>query len=203
MDQLRTRPTRFYILRHAETDKNILKKKNENKDKDKNKDIDLNNSSLLFDKNCKLNHNGKIQASIVADYFASIDHKICAIYSSPLIRAVETADIIFKHLNCDADFDVDDRLFGGKKNKSTEESMLINDTKDLINELIDEHTGYDILLITHNHIFNILCKLFVNKDNPCKFKVDNCSMSCIDFSNNKEPSIVFWNKKIKITYELI
>ena len=191
--------TKIYLLRHAETDKNILKKNEQSFSEEKN-------SSLLFDKNCMLNHNGKLQANIVGDYFASIEHNIVAIYSSPLLRAVETADIILKHMGKDIDFNIDDRLFSGKKNKNIDESNMINDIKDLLNEIIESYKGYDVLLITHNHIFNIICKLFISKGESCKIKVSNCSMSCIEFSSDDiktEPKVIFWNKKIKISYTLV
>ena len=203
--------TRLFIIRHAETDKNKCKQEHNRAkhnvyitDENKN-EIDL-SLSLFFEKNCKLNHNGKIQAEILADYFNSIQHKICAVYSSPLIRAIETADIIFKKIveKEYVDFIAEDRLFSGCKNKFTNKQSLIEEVKQLIQELVETYEGYDVILITHNHIFNIIHKLYslelhVLQD---KVKVDNCSMSCLEFTNGK-CNILYWSKKVKMTYVLV
>jgi broad specificity phosphatase PhoE len=221
--------TRLFIIRHAETDKNTVKLKGarkpykggstpeEDKDKLDSKSLSDLSSSLLFEKNCKLNYKGKIQAGILADYFGSIEHKISAIYTSPLIRAIETADAIFKRIagDDDIDFVTEERLFCGKNNKSAGESNLKDDVEQLIREIAETYVGYDVLLVTHNHIFNIVYKLFSNSVDTIdqakiagslgsseKIKVDNCSMSCIEFSKNK-CRISYWAKKVKVTYTLV
>ena len=208
--------TRLFIIRHAETDKNSFKlKKKSNKIVtqtaiDDDTEIDL-SSSLFFEKNCKLNRNGKIQSAILADYFDSIDHNICAIYTSPLIRAFETADVILRRIaeNYDVDFYADDRLFGrtnimsANKYKDNNEN-LINDVKQLFAEIIDMYKGDDVVLITHNHIFGIIYKLLVDSENTdkSKYKVDNCAMSCLEFTND-EFNVLYWGKKIKVTFALV
>ena len=201
---------RIYIIRHAETDKNIFKKNNITQ-------INSLDSSLIFDKNCKLNHTGKIKAGIVGDYFASMENNISIVYSSPLIRAVETADIILKRVGGDVDFSVDERLFCGKIDKLTGETNLLSDVQEFIENIVSIYMGYSVILVTHNHIFNIIRKLYMNdliptQEQDClsqlvspqqKYKVENCSMSCLQFADTvKIPQINFWAKHIKVSYSL-
>lgn len=204
--------TKLYILRHAETDKNIIKSQNitltshfKAANPTSSGMIDLGSSSLMYNKNCTLNHNGKEQAKIVGDYFKTMDHKITAIYSSPLIRAVETADIIIKRLSpgedVSIDFNIDDRLYCSKTNKMMCEADLLKDINELILEMISKYKGYDIVMVTHNHIFNVINKLYIQKPQE-KTKVSNCSLSCIEFTSSV-PKPLYWTKKIKINYELI
>jgi Fructose-2,6-bisphosphatase len=201
--------TRIYILRHAETDKNL--KKNSIKSKlcdleSKNNFVDVLFSSYIYDKDCPLNKCGKLQANIVGEYIEKEDEKIQAIYSSHLLRSIQTANIITKHLNKNKiiNFDIDKRLFGGEK-KLDNQNNLEQDIRKLFVEIINKHSGFSVLLVTHNHIINVINNLYFN-DN-LKNKVDNCSLSCIEFKNVKtgdsDYQVIFWNKKIKIKYELI
>lgn len=211
--------TKIFILRHAETDKNTLKKARSSRELHATTETDVvatpaseapdpMNSSLMFAKNCRLNNRGQIQANVIGDYFNSIDHRVSAIYSSPLLRAVETADILIKRLGTGSDisFDVDDRLFCGRRDKSTDVVDLASDLQELVTDLVSEHKGSDVILVTHNHIFNILHTLFVAKTDtgtdPRKYKVENCGISCLDFTDHGV-KVVYWGKRVKVTYDLV
>lgn len=206
--------TKLYLLRHAETDKNVLKKvkKSSSAESVSTNSLALSYSSLISDKNSTLNHRGKIQAGIVGDYFNTMDNKICAIISSPLIRTVETADIIIKRLKGDSnksdieksiEFEIDERLFCGKSYKLMSEANMLKDVSDLLNELIIKYNGFDVVMVTHNHILNIINKLYVKKTIG-KCKVGNCSISCLEFiGKENKPDVLFWAKTIKIKYELV
>ncbi len=67
---------KIYLVRHGETDWNK-------------------NGILIGQKDIPLNKNGKDQALLVAKKLAEIDFDVC--YSSPLIRAKETAEIICRN----------------------------------------------------------------------------------------------------------
>lgn len=224
--------TKLYIIRHGETYKNDLKNRRnstvinidgsnkiDKADKaDKNKS-DL-GSSLIVDKNCKLNQTGKIQSNIVGDYLNDAKIIISAVYSSPLLRAVETADIITKHLgNCSSDmeveFIVDDRLFSGKKDKVVSKEHLTYDILELLNEIVELYEGKNILIVTHNHIIDIIGNIINDTYNQANqnIKAENCSISCIELIHKYDEEneinkidtmkILSWCKKIKVSYELV
>lgn len=216
-----TLSTRLFLIRHAETDKNSFKLKKKTNRPEPEVDNDNDNDdlqtdlscSLFFEKNCKLNRTGKIQSAILADYFDSIDHNVCAIYSSPLIRAFETADVILRKIseNYDVDFYAEDRLFFGRTSRTIQsrnyrenEDKLIEDVKQLLNEILNLYNGDDVILITHNHIFGIIYKLFVDPENTdkSKYKVDNCAMSCLKFTND-QVEVLYWGKKVKMSFSLV
>jgi len=227
--------TKLYIIRHGETYKNDLKNRRNSSiinidgsnkvDKiDKVDKVDKNKSDLssllIVDKNCKLNQTGKIQSNIVGDYLSDAKIVISAVYSSPLLRAVETADIITKHLgNCTSDieveFIVDDRLFSGKKDKVISKEHLTHDILELLNEIVVQYEGKNILIVTHNHIIYIIGNIINETDGQMNqnSKAENCSISCVDlihkYDENMESNkidamkILYWCKKIKVSYELI
>lgn len=91
--------TKLFIVRYAETDKNNFKRRiiNQNQNfqssyKKKRKKgggnqggsfyFDLTSSLSFEKKNCRLNHNGGNPSKILADYFDIVENNICAVYSS-------------------------------------------------------------------------------------------------------------------------
>jgi broad specificity phosphatase PhoE len=88
----------IYVIRHGETDANV--------------------NNQVNDKNVitPLNKNGKIQASktgkyLKKEFMSGILKGSCIIYSSPSIRAVQTAEIISNELNINkSDIIIDDRI---------------------------------------------------------------------------------------------
>jgi broad specificity phosphatase PhoE len=203
--------TRIYLLRHGETEKNNSKAKKE----------------YISDKNSKLNKKGKIQSHIIGNYFGDASINFSAIYSSPLLRAIETSDIITKQLTqlddtTDIDFVVEPRLFSGQKNKILDKRLLRTDLEDLLKEIGLLYPNTNVLFVTHNHIIEIIRSLN-DEESEDQMKVDNCSLSCIDINykssvvdaythstttdytlDNKIESInaLYWDKKVKVMYSL-
>jgi broad specificity phosphatase PhoE len=203
----------IYLIRHAETDKNATK-------------INPLESSFVQEKNAYLNRNGKFQAMILGHYFRDKEIKIEAIYSSPLLRTFETAETIMKYINDDGTIDilVEDRLLSHKSkikkeekkdfsqnidNKIRDRSTLNKIVTDLITDLLEWHgeNNSTIILVTHNHIIDTFYNMFIEKDyynkTNKKYKVNNCSVSCIEFENIDKYKVNKWNKTIEVVYKLV
>jgi broad specificity phosphatase PhoE len=201
-------PIKLYIIRHAETDKNIAKSDSQNLE-----------SSFMQEKNAYLNRNGKFQAMILGHYFRDTNIDISAIYASPMLRTFETADTIMKYIddtNGSIEIIAEQRLLSGtvshKKHEQYDLDKKIKDKEklrelvlDLIKDILDSYDDENIILITHNHIIDILYSIFVNKehDKTKKYKVPNCSISCLEFNKSIEDcKVIYWNKTIKVEYNL-
>ncbi len=191
---------KIYIIRHAETERNQIKK-----------------SSSGFDalnKNSALNDDGIFQAMKVGEYFKHTC-EINAIYCSPVLRSFKTAELIFQFMkNSDTGIYFDERLYNF--NISKDKKKLKDDLLELIESIHKKFEGSDknILFVTHNHIIDVLHKFFVNMASDeelysaSKYKVDNCSISCVHVSKKPDSDkfefhVEYWDKTIKTSYSLI
>jgi broad specificity phosphatase PhoE len=128
----------IYVVRHGETDANV--------------------AGMVNDKNVviPLNNNGIKQAKKTGIYFKKIrnlNSSNCCIYSSPSVRAIQTAELIAKELKYNKSIIQDDRLIevdhgdkSGAKNTDTvakKSIKLFNEfLKDVKNDPIDTELGY-------------------------------------------------------------
>lgn len=193
----------LYLVRHGETDSNL-----------KNK--------FLGHTDIKINENGILQAVKLSKYFKDI--KITKFYSSPLIRAKMTSEILNKNLNLnilysdqlkERNFGIFDNLsYDEIKNKYEKEyNLWLSDLnyhkiengesafdvykrcEDFLKSLSFENEK--ILIVTHLGIIrNILSILFKNGlDGIWHYKAQNCSVTKIDFVDNY-PVLDIYNKVI-------
>jgi len=189
---------RLYIVRHAETERNRSKKSCSDSD--------------VLDKNSALNDDGRFQAMKLGEYFKS-ECLMDAIYCSPALRSFKTAELIFQFMkNSDTNMYFDDRLYNLDVIK--DKSKLKSDLMSLILSIHKKYGQGDvpknILLVTHNHIIDVMHKLFVEQvndlDTTPKYKVDNCSVSCVEvvkIDSDIKFSVKFWDMTLRTTYLLI
>lgn len=181
----------IYLLRHGETNWNLERKMQGIQD------IPLNNS-------------GKEQAIKCSKFF--IDKDIKAIYSSPLSRAKETAQIIADSLSIPQvhiDRGFIERDFGKASGLTFEEynsypkdyDFSIEDFKqssqrimNAINSSANNHPDSTILIVSHGAI---LCSAFYSISNgqigSNMTLLTNCSVSLIEYSNFQY-NITFYNR---------
>lgn len=184
---------RIIVIRHAETEKNF----------DKRSGSGIN----LTSKNSDLNHNGIFQAMAMGDYLNSSYH-IDAIYTSPALRTLKTAELILQRLETDVDMHVDDRLYNWdiSKDRSQLTESLLSLMKKVHDKFGKTSEMKTIVFVTHNHIIDILYNMYVDTEyfleTEKKYKVDNCSIGSIVISDHEHKSD-FWAKKLRITYDLI
>lgn len=190
---------RLYILRHAETNKNRLKKSL--------------TASDVYDKNSSLNDTGIFNAMKIGEFFKfeSLKHNtIDVIYCSPALRCFKTAELIFQYCeNQEIDIYCDDRLysFDSMKDKLKLKIELTN----FVDNILSKHNGKNVLIITHNHCIDVLHKIYVENlhdeeytsSEYSSYKVDNCAMSCINFVENNLYDVEFWNRTLQTRYELV
>jgi Fructose-2,6-bisphosphatase len=180
----------IYLIRHGETDFNK-------------------NGFCQGRSDVPLNENGKISAKKLADIFLLNHISINAIYSSPLLRAKETAMIISKYSNKNENILVDhafiERDFGELECKEVNyvRKIVTNPTqvKEVKNYENDETVAnrfYDglykiaknsfnqtILVVSHSHAI----KCLLMKIDPSKYsistKTKNMNTTKIIFNDNK------------------
>ena len=174
----------LYIIRHGQTEKN--KKKSENE--------------VSTDKNSKLDHIGKIQAINIGQYFYSLRNtcKLIAVYTSPRIRTLQTADLILTYAGKDIDIRTDDRLV------KEANSNIIDALNELFISIYDKYkyTEGSILLVTHNHIIDTLYNKLETEDYS-RVKVNNGTISCICINDKGNCKSLYWNKTIQLDFSLI
>ncbi len=183
--------TKIYLLRHGETNWNLERK-------------------MQGIQDIPLNDSGKEQATRCSKYF--IDKDIEAIYSSPLSRAKETAQIIADTLNIsqvNTDMGFIERDFGKASGLTFEEYHSYPDDYDFciedftlssirimnaIKSSLDSHPNSNILIVSHGAI---LCSAFYSISNGqigSDMKLlKNCSISLIEYSDFQF-NIDFYNR---------
>lgn len=189
---------KLYIIRHAETNKNRLKKSM--------------NASDVYDKNSSLNDAGIFNAMKIGEFFkfeSLKNNKIDVIYCSPALRCFKTAELIFQYCeNQEIDVYCDDRLYSFESMK--DKLKLKTELTSFVNAILQKHSGKNVLIITHNHCIDVLHKIYVEKlqddeyisSEYSPYKVDNCAMSCINFTNDSY-NVEFWNQTLRTQYDLI
>ncbi len=162
--------TKFYFVRHGETDRNALGK-------------------LPGRTNDPLNDLGKAQAKEVADAIKEVIH---VAISSPLLRALETKEIICNKLSGeiiseDSDERISEVNFGELKGKTWEDAPAYHGDEDIkekyrlqeydftshggdsfevvkerlykfIDDIKEKHSGKSILVVTHAGVIRCLYK---------------------------------------------
>jgi broad specificity phosphatase PhoE len=210
-------PVTVYLIRHAETDKNVSK----------SNDLE---SSFVQEKNAYLNRAGKFQAMILGHYFRSIGIQVDAIYSSPLLRTFETAETVLKYINDEGDTDiiVEPRLLSSEsknheklkkgekhhyvqnlgtkiKDRSKLKEMVVELMKDIV-ETFSEEEQSTVVLVTHNHVIDAFYNCFVEEGyyekTGKKYKVPNCSVSCLKFDSADKCTVLDWNKTVRFEFKL-
>jgi alpha-ribazole phosphatase/probable phosphoglycerate mutase len=191
---------KLYLLRHATTNHNI-----ERRYQGKGTDIDLNNKGIE-------------QAKKTANYLKK--HKIDIIYSSPLKRAMQTANIINKHhkKNIKIETLIIERDFGKLEGLKYSEVdyIKINQNNlydiyqiekqedfqkriiDFFNQLHEKHFGKNILIVTHGGVIKMLLSNLQNipwQKGIYEIKKDNSAISIIEIDENKKIKSMDLNKK--------
>lgn len=128
-------------------------------------------------KNVSLSKNGIRQINDVLDL---IPNNICHIYTSPMIRTIETSRIIQEKLGCD--IIIDDRL----KNKLDDEhSDYYENLGSFLNDINDDD---DILIVTHGRNIKMLYSIInFKRINPKIMKdldIDYGDLFCFEKVNN-------------------
>lgn len=133
-----------------------------------------------------LNEEGKRQSELIADNLSDIS--ISAIYSSPLMRAVETANTIGeKHPGCEMYFDPALRFY--EKNDEIAKLPKLERKKAIgkeiqrqanlyLKDLSVYHSGQNIIIITHGKVIKNIIKM-INPDEQRKVKIGNTAMVSI------------------------
>ncbi len=142
--------------------------------------------------------------------------KFDVVFSSPLLRALDTAKILNKQLNLNLNINIDDRLiercFGvleGKdfsiarpyfvNNKEDEVEGLENDetvylrVKSFLDEINSKYDNKNILLVTHSN--TILCLLkTLDSTISSTFRVPNSSLTLLEDDKNNNLKIIYIGK---------
>jgi len=180
------------IIRHGETDWNVIGK-------------------LQGREDIPLNCNGKLQAEHCGLSFKNGNWR--AIFTSPLLRARQTADIIADILNITEvyeDADLIERDYGKASGLTAEERAAMfpdgvyegmedwNTLKDRVYCAIlrstDKFSNEDIILVSHGSAINsILAELSNHAIGTGKTRLKNACMSMLEYKNQLL-SIVFYNK---------
>lgn len=179
---------KLYVVRHGQTDWNVLHR-------------------LQGCTNIALNSTGIKQAHILSDNIK--DLKIDMIFTSPLDRAVDTANIINEHRNLtiQADNALIERSYGllegvygheynkylywdYDKNYSDNNVEKVQDlfkrVYDFLDSIIEKYNDKNILLVTHNGVsiaINCYFKGFPADKQLLKFILDNCSY--VEYDSNE------------------
>lgn len=155
----------------------------------------------------KLNDTGRNQALTTANYLLESDHKWDFIYSSPLSRASETANIIGEVLNTKISGYLDDfieRDFGPfegeyikdvyphivsddfRKEGYEHNEILIDRISSAALNLAKKHPNDKVLLIAHAHVVKSLC-IFSdsNKYDYIENYTPNSSIAYFEISDDK------------------
>jgi len=142
-------------------------------------------------KNPSLTKLGLKQAQKTAEYFKSI--KINKIYSSPLIRAVQTSEVISKYLKLD--FEINNLLkerfnWGDIDNQTFSEFMDMWEKSSLIREglnskiIIVSHAGIIADFLRNNFEDKVLNEVFPNFSKHYENSISVCSITTIERKNN-------------------
>lgn len=186
--------TTIYLLRHGETEWNRLTK-------------------LQGRKDIELSDTGRIQARHVAEYFLNITPDV--IYSSPLKRAYETAEIIVDINNLPKPIVVNDlmeRDYGLAEGYTALERKVLypdgkypemEDTESVCKRMIEAlsliaSNNHDktIVIVSHGSAINaVLGKLSNYEIGSGKTKLHTCSVNKI-ISENEKMTIEYFNKKV-------
>lgn len=198
-NQIIQKSTKIFVMRHAETEKNRTKRSNSGSD--------------IYDKNSSLNDIGSFHSMKMGEYL-KLNYSMDAIYCSPALRSLKTAELLVEFMDsADINIHIDNRLynFDDEKNKI----KLKAEIDSLMKSIYSKYNGKNILLITHNHIIDIIHRTFVHNlsneqiENIPKYKVNNCSLSCLNISPINDDnsifkaSIEFWDKNLRTTYSLM
>lgn len=159
---------RIYLIRHGETDWNV-----EGRSQGSEEDIVLNST-------------GKKQAKITGLYlknYRTKHQKFDAVFSSPMKRAYETAEIIKNELN------LKDDIIDKAGQKLGYESIAEISTR--CEKIIGDILLYPyqkIIKVTYSGIIDGILTYITSLSNPCMGDVDyssNCSISYIKYVNGK------------------
>ena len=104
------------------------------------------NSNADIDKERQLTEEGKLASQKVGEYLRAFG--ISAIYSSPLSRTLQTAEIIKASAEIPGDIILDDNLlemYHGKGEYSEREANV----RSFFKELINRHAGKQLVLVSH------------------------------------------------------
>lgn len=159
---------------------------------------EVNNSKKIQGrKDHKLNDTGRNQARETGLYLKQYDSNWDFIYSSPLSRAFETAEIIKEQINFKGDVIKDEsfieRDFGAAEDQPITEEIfkyILSDSIDNLEKsheiqkrvsdgvlrLCKKHPGKKILIIAHSHAIKALLT-FIDKNRTFLDPLLNCSMS--------------------------
>lgn len=179
--------TTICFIRHGQTDVNKSKK-------------------IQGRKDYPLNSKGKEQAILTAQYLKQYDNKWDYIYSSPLSRAYETANIIKNIIGFKDDVikndDFIERDFGDAEDQPITDEIfkyILNDEIDNLEKsyqiqrrvsngvlkLHKKHQGKRILIVAHSHTIKGLLT-YIDKERTFTDPLFNCSMSYFHVSNDNE-----------------
>ncbi len=141
-------PCKIILIRHGETDWNVQKKSQGWKD-------------------IPLNEKGRLQAEDLRIKFSSLDLK--TIYTSSLLRALETAEIIGKEQNSSIISDPAIRFYRKDKKKAPwyktkkrkqldVEIEIATDATTYFKQIAKNHPGETVLVVTHQAVIRSLYK---------------------------------------------
>lgn len=180
------------LIRHGETDWNVIGK-------------------LQGREDIPLNDNGKLQAKNCGISLSNINWK--AIFTSPLLRAKETADILARVLNIQdiyEDIDLIERDYGKASGLTVKEReklfpdgvyegmedwyMLRDRVYKAILNSANRFPSGDIIIVSHGSAINsILAELSNNNIGTGKTRLKNTCVNMLEYKNQLL-SIVFYNK---------
>ncbi|MCH4890156.1 histidine phosphatase family protein [Acidaminobacter sp. JC074] len=186
--------TKIYLIRHGETEWNRLTK-------------------LQGREDISLNQTGLMQADKVSEYFC--DKKLDLVFSSPLKRAYETADVIAKKHDIDGVFTLEGLIerdygqasgytsaerkikFPDGKFEGMEDSELVTERMmTSLYKIARENTNKSILVVSHGSAINtVLAYLSDNEIGSGKTRLHNCSVNLLNYKNESF-SIEYFNRDV-------
>ena len=166
------------FLRHAETEYN------------------KNNVSQSGDVDPPINDNGKKQSLTTAEYLAK-NYKVSKIYSSKMIRAKNTAEIIKEKVNCLEDIIYECKLKESSKKILEEQNLTKEESKRELGSRVrsvfdnivkNNKNNIDILVVSHGSIIkNLIKNIFEIEEVSTNVvtEVGNCTLTIFNIDNGK------------------
>jgi uncharacterized phosphatase len=189
----KTEKTTVCIIRHGETNWNA-------------------SGRLQGCEDVAMNERGRIQARLAANYLSSYSWD--TIFSSPLQRALETAEIINKKINL-PQIQISDAL---KERNYGEASGLLPDERRIrfpdgiipgqedfdhlkeramhaLNSIVRDYSGKKLLIVTHGAFTNsILYSVSEGAFGSFKTRLKNGCLNLLEFNKQQQWNVVFFNK---------
>lgn len=158
---------RVLMIRHGETKKN-MDKRNGSRNKDKNSDLN------------EIGIHQSIKTGKFINNLENCDSEYVVLHS-PILRTLNTAKYICDQLDVEINMVPENRVANCT---SKDQNILLSNILPLFKELYAKHDNKIVIIVTHNHIIESAYKYAKKLDDNDEYKVRNCSITELDYTND-------------------